>query len=92
MTTTDTTQALLAKLWEAARKGDTATIRRLAIHNEIDLDTPNAQGHSAFSLALQNQHTDTARTIHALWLASRQRPQLEDIAGETVYNYGSATH
>ena len=52
------------KLWEAAAKGDSAMIRILAMGG-VDIDAPNDEGFTAFSLATRNNHADTAMTMSA---------------------------
>ncbi len=53
------------QLWEAAMKGDSATIRALAAAG-VDLDALNEEGLTAFALATQHSQADTAMTILAL--------------------------
>ena len=55
------------KLFEAAMRGDSATIRVLAMSG-VDVDARNAEGFTAFSLATSKGHHNTALTI----LAARQ--------------------
>jgi ankyrin repeat protein len=52
------------KLLRAAMHGDTATIRQLAAEG-IDLDVADPDGVTAFALATQNNHADTAMAILA---------------------------
>jgi ankyrin repeat protein len=65
------------KLWEAASKGDSAMIRILAMGG-VDIDAPNDEGFTAFSLATRNNHADTAMTI----LAAREMQYLRKIGAD----------
>ena len=53
------------KLWEAAARGDSETIRHLAVAGAVDIDARNEDGFTAFSLATQHGHHNTALTILA---------------------------
>lgn len=66
------------KLWEAAAKGDSAMIRILAMGG-VDIDLPNEEGFTAFSLATRNNHAETAMTI----LAAREMQFMRNIGVET---------
>ncbi|HTK85823.1 MAG TPA: hypothetical protein VL625_12140 [Patescibacteria group bacterium] len=67
------------KLWEAAAKGDSAMIRILALGG-VDIDAPNEEGFTAFSLATRNNHADTAMTI----LAAREMQFMRNIGIEST--------
>lgn len=71
------------KLWEAASKGDSAMIRILAMGG-VDLDAPNDEGFTAFSLATRNNHADTAMTI----LAAREMQYLRSIGADIKVKAG----
>jgi hypothetical protein len=53
------------KLWEAASRGDSATIRALAMTTDIDINARNEDGFTAYSLATQKGYHNTALTILA---------------------------
>jgi ankyrin repeat protein len=71
------------KLWEAASKGDSAMIRILAMGG-VDLDAPNDEGFTAFSLATRNNHADAAMTI----LAAREMQYLRSIGADIKVKTG----
>lgn len=71
------------KLWEAASKGDSAMIRILAMGG-VDIDAPNDEGFTAFSLATRNNHADTAMTI----LAAREMQYLRKIGADIQVKAG----
>lgn len=52
------------QLWAAAGTGDSATIRALAMEG-VDVDARNPDGFTAYNLATQNGHHNTALTILA---------------------------
>jgi hypothetical protein len=52
-------------LWEAAEKGDCATIRALAAMG-VDLDARNPAGYTAFNIATWKMQTEAAKTITAM--------------------------
>jgi|GEM_PF-6240957 ankyrin repeat protein len=52
------------RLWQAAAAGDKATIRGLVFDN-VDFDARDEEDRTAFNIATQNGHADTARTILA---------------------------
>lgn len=59
------TQSILQeKLWAAAARGDSATIRVLVMEG-VDVNARNVDGFTAYNLATQNGHYNTALTILA---------------------------
>jgi hypothetical protein len=70
-----TTQSMMQeKLWAAAARGDSASIRILAVEG-VDIDARNADGFTAYNLATQNGHFNTALTI----LAARNMAYAEQL-------------
>lgn len=55
---------LQQKLWDAAARGDSGAVRVLVL-NGVDIDARNEDGFTAYSLATQNGHFNTALTILA---------------------------
>jgi len=53
------------RLWSAAAAGDSKTIRMLAMGG-VDIDVRNEDGFTAFNIATQHGHSDTAMTILAV--------------------------
>ena len=64
------------QLWDAAARGDSAAVRTLALKG-VDLNARNEDGFTAYNLATQKGHLNTALTI----LAAR------DIAYETKLGF-----
>ena len=60
------------RLWQAAAKGDKATIRVLALE-DVDFDARDAQERTAFNIATQYGHHDAAQTI----LAAKQMKSMQ---------------
>ncbi|HEY8191894.1 MAG TPA: ankyrin repeat domain-containing protein [Alphaproteobacteria bacterium] len=59
------TQSMLQeKLWAAAARGDSATIRVLVMEG-VNVHARNIEGFTAYNLATQNGHYNTALTILA---------------------------
>jgi len=52
------------KLWDAAARGDNEAIRMLVM-NGVDLEARNEDGFTAYNLATQQGHVNTALTILA---------------------------
>ncbi|MBI2233910.1 MAG: ankyrin repeat domain-containing protein [Micavibrio aeruginosavorus] len=77
------------RLFTAAATGDKATIRAL-VFEDVDFDARDEEDRTAFNIATQYGHVDTAKTI----LAARQMkamqvmgltsPQFEDVARRAV--------
>lgn len=55
---------LQQKLWAAAARGDSGAVRVLVM-NGVDIDARNEDGFTAYSLATQHGHLNTALTILA---------------------------
>ena len=64
MTDNNSGEMLQNRLWEAAARGDCATIRQLALCG-VDIDARNEEGFTAFNLATQNNRPEAALTILA---------------------------
>ena len=60
----DNVMLLQQKLWDAAARGDNAMVRILAAGG-VDLNARNEDGFTAYNLATQNGHFNTALVILA---------------------------
>lgn len=59
-------QAILQqRLWDAAARGESDTVRMLAARAAVDLDARNEDGFTAYNLATQKGHFNTALIILA---------------------------
>ncbi|MGZ9097385.1 MAG: ankyrin repeat domain-containing protein [Micavibrio sp.] len=72
------------RLFKAAAKGDKATIRAL-VFDDIDFDARDEEGRTAFNIATQFRHSDTAQTI----LAAKQMKTMQNL-GLTSAGYENA--
>lgn len=63
------------RLFDAARKGDKATIRSLVFDENVFFEARDEQGRTAFNIATQFGHADAAQTI----LAARESRYLRDL-------------
>src|ERR1700761_3615431 len=77
MTSQSQETAVLEALWEAARTGDSATIRVLALKG-VDLDARNGEDCTALHIARNHNHTSTVRAI----LAAREFQYLQKVGVE----------
>ncbi len=59
-----TSHTLEQQLWDAAGRGDSATVRMLVLKG-VDLNARNEDGFTAYNLATQKGHVNTALTILA---------------------------
>jgi hypothetical protein len=77
MTTQSQDKAALDRLWDAAKTGDSATIRVLALGG-VDLDARNEDDLTALHLARRHNHPSTVRAI----LAAREFQYLRKVGVE----------
>ncbi len=77
MITESQDKAVLDALWEAAKTGDSATIRVLALKG-VDLDARNEEDYTALHLARRHNHPSTVRAI----LAAREFQYLQKVGAE----------
>lgn len=73
--TTTIKPELQERLWEAARLGDTTTIRMLAMSGQVDVNAKNDDGFDAFNLATQAGKAEAATTI----LAAREVQYMREL-------------
>lgn len=73
--TIEVNQAFQERLWEAARLGDTATIRMLAMSDQVDVNAKNEDGFDAFNIATQAGKAEAATTI----LAAREVQYMREL-------------
>jgi hypothetical protein len=62
------------RLWQAAKKGDQMTIRRL-VYDDVDFDARDEEDRTAFNIATQYGQHKAAQTI----LAARQMQAMQKI-------------
>lgn len=65
VTASETNTDMQQKLWDAAKAGDCATIRMLAMSGQVDVNAKNEDGFDAFNIATQAGKSDAATTILA---------------------------
>ena len=63
---TNINQELQQKLWDAAAKGDSASLRLMAFEKAVDFRGRDDQKRTPFNLATQYGHHDAAMTILAI--------------------------